>query len=237
VSVPLQCGVCGGTAFIRRRVLWDGLIREWQLSPAEADYIDRQQGECCNRCGSNLRSVALANALRAHFQTRAWLADVPASAAGRTAAVLELNEAGSLSPLLRTFGNYVFGAFPAVDMHALPYADASFDLVVHSDTLEHVRDPLRGLAECRRVLKPGGALCFTVPIVVGRLTRSREGLPKSFHGDPAGPVSDAVAVQTEFGADAWTYLMEARFTDVSMHAAGYPAAIAFLARNGWAAFA
>lgn len=230
----MQCGVCGGTAFTRRRVLWEGLIREWQLSPAEADYIDRQQGECCNRCGSNLRSIALANALRAYFQTHAWLAQIPASAAGRNATVLELNEAGTLSPVLRMFGRHVYGAFPQVDMRAMPYADASFDLVIHSDTLEHVPDPLRGLAECRRVLKAGGALCFTVPVVVGRLSRSREGLPKSFHGDSSGPVSDAVLVRTEFGADAWTYLMQAGFGDVSIHAVGYPASIAFLARDGWA---
>jgi YHS domain-containing protein len=38
------------------------------------------------------------------------------------------------------------------------------------------------LTECRRVPRPGGVLCFTVPIVVGRLSRRREGLAKSFHG-------------------------------------------------------
>lgn len=229
----MQCGVCGNVGFTHRRVLWDGLIREWQLSPEEARYIDRQQGEACNRCGSNLRSVALANALRAWFQTDALLAQIPASAAGRRAALLELNEAGSLSPLLRTFGHYTYGAYPEVDMQALPYADASFDLVVHSDTLEHVADPVRALTECRRVLRPGGALCYTVPMVVGRLSRSRAGLPKSFHGDSSGPVTDAVMVQTEFGADAWTYPMRAGFTDLSLHALDYPAAVALLARVGW----
>ena len=47
------------------------------------------------------------------------------------------------------------------------------------------------LAEfCRRVLKPEGALCFTVPKIVGRLTRSRDGLPKSYNGDPNIPLED-----------------------------------------------
>ena len=51
--------------------------------------------------------------------------------------------------------------------------------VVHSDTLEHVPHPAHGLTECRRVLKPGGFCTFTVPMVVDRLTLSREGLPQS----------------------------------------------------------
>ena len=53
-------------------------------------------------------------------------------------------------------------------------ASGTYDLVVHSDTLEHVPDPVRALQECRRVLRPLGACCFTVPIVVGRLTRSHQ---------------------------------------------------------------
>ena len=45
----------------------------------------------------------------------------------------------------------------------MPQPDETFDLVVHSDTLEHVPDPVRGLAECRRVLKPHGLLILETP--------------------------------------------------------------------------
>ena len=226
----MRCGVCGGTEFSARRVLNAQLIAEWQLAPEEVRYIDRQQGETCKRCGSMLRSLAMANALRAFFRTDRLLMDVPDSEIGRRTSVLEINEAGSLSPLLKTFDRYVYGAYPAVDMHALPYAESSFDLVVHSDTLEHLAHPVRALAECRRVLRAGGALCFTVPMIVGRLTRNRAGLPKSYHGNPEGAQEHSL-VHTEFGADAWTFAMQAGFTDVSLHAVGYPAAIALLARN------
>ncbi len=229
----MQCGVCGGTSFTARKALWDELIREWQLSPLEATEIDRQQGETCDRCGANIRSIALANALRAFLGTKAVLLDAAASGIGKNLDILEINEAGSLSPVLRSLGRHVFGAYPKVNIHALPYADATFDLVVHSDTLEHVPNPVHALAECRRVLKPGGALCYTVPVIVGRMSRDRTGLPKSHHGRPTTATDDYV-VQTEFGADAWTYPMRAAFTEVSVHAVEYPIGLAFLARRSGA---
>ncbi|MEN2742346.1 class I SAM-dependent methyltransferase [Microbacterium sp. X-17] len=40
----------------------------------------------------------------------------------------------------------------------LPFEDASFDLVVSSSSFSHWEDKAAGLAECRRVLAPGGAL-------------------------------------------------------------------------------
>jgi len=228
----MQCGVCGGSSFSRRHVLWDGLIDDWQISAAEADYIDRQQGEICDDCGSNLRSIALANALRAFLCTSKTLRDAVISPLAQQISILEINEAGSLTPYLKNFGHYVFGTYPEVDMNALPYETGDFDLVVHSDTLEHVANPIHALAECRRVLKTDGAVCFTVPVIVGRLTRDRKGLPKSYHGNSETTSSD-LEVLTEFGADAWTLIMEAGFTDVSIHSVAYPAATAFLARNGW----
>lgn len=44
-----------------------------------------------------------------------------------------------------------------------PFPDASFDSVFHTEVLKHVPDPLEFLQQCRRVLKPGGALFFSVP--------------------------------------------------------------------------
>lgn len=226
----LRCGVCGGSSFSSRPILWDRLIAEWQLNEDEARYINRQQGESCNQCGANLRSIALADALRAFLGTKDWLQQVTGSALGQQLSILEINEAGALTPVLKSFGRYVFGAYPQMDIHALPFDSGSFDVVIHSDTLEHVTNPVHALQECRRVLKPTGALCFTVPTIVERMSRSRAGLPKSYHGDPATATDDYV-VQTEFGADVWTYLLKAGFTEVSIHCADYPAAIAYLARG------
>jgi SAM-dependent methyltransferase len=226
----MQCSVCGGTSFTSRRALWDGLINEWQLSKTETAYIDRQQAESCDECGANLRSIALANALRSFLGTSDLLCNTVATRAGQKLDILEINEAGMLTPVIKHFGGYIYGAYPEVDIHALPYPDCSFDIVIHSDTIEHVKNPIHALTECRRVLKPDGALCFTVPIIIGRISRSREGLPKSYHGN-ASTLADDFAVQTEFGADAWTYIFEAGFTDVSIHSFEYPAGIAFLARK------
>ena len=209
-------------------MLWQRLIDEWQLSPIEAKYIDRQQGEFCAKCGSNLRSIVLAKALCAVFRTRETLSAFVDSPEAALFSILELNTAGTLNPILSRMSKRVFGAYPEVDMHALPYGDMSFDVVVHSDTLEHVANPVHALCECRRVLKLGGALCFTVPIVVGRLSRDRDGLPKSYHGDP-NETRDDYLVHTEFGADAWAYVMEAAFSEISLFSLDYPTALAIAA--------
>lgn len=49
------------------------------------------------------------------------------------------------------------------DLYALPIADDSADVVVATDILEHLDDDVRGAAEIRRVLKPGGFALITVP--------------------------------------------------------------------------
>mgnify|MGYP006278152303 CR=1 FL=1 len=47
------------------------------------------------------------------------------------------------------------------DMHALPLADASIDLIVSSLALQWSGDPEPVFAECARVLRPGGLLLFS----------------------------------------------------------------------------
>lgn len=48
--------------------------------------------------------------------------------------------------------------FDLADVHNLPYADEFADLVVSYSCLHHWLNPARGLAECYRVLAPGGKL-------------------------------------------------------------------------------
>ena len=45
----------------------------------------------------------------------------------------------------------------------LPFADGAFDLVVCTETLEHVRDVQLFLSEVRRVLEPGGRVAISTP--------------------------------------------------------------------------
>src|ERR1700733_6287996 len=56
----LICCVCGGTKFSDNSVIWNDLAAEWELSPEERAYVDRQQGTLCNSCGMSLRSITLA---------------------------------------------------------------------------------------------------------------------------------------------------------------------------------
>lgn len=46
---------------------------------------------------------------------------------------------------------------------ALPFADATFDVVIMSEVLEHMDDDRQALGEALRVLRPGGWFVITVP--------------------------------------------------------------------------
>jgi SAM-dependent methyltransferase len=70
------------------------------------------------------------------------------------------------------------------EVEAFPYEDGSFDAILNCDTIEHVLcDPVHMLAECHRVLKPGGVMVLTTPNVlrldnVAKLLQGRNILDK-----------------------------------------------------------
>ena len=54
-------------------------------------------------------------------------------------------------------------AFLATSAENLPFKEDEFDTVVSFETLEHLNDPTRALAEFRRVLRSDGILIGSVP--------------------------------------------------------------------------
>ncbi len=55
------------------------------------------------------------------------------------------------------------GHFIVHAITSLPYPDASFDVVLCTDTLEHMEYPADVLRELVRICKPGGHVCVVVP--------------------------------------------------------------------------
>jgi ubiquinone/menaquinone biosynthesis C-methylase UbiE len=54
-------------------------------------------------------------------------------------------------------------SFICADAIRLPFADNAFDFVVSFETIEHIRQYRKFLAECRRVLKEDGSLICSTP--------------------------------------------------------------------------
>jgi len=210
--------------------LWKELVEAWELTPEEERYIDRQQGLRCLDCGSQMRTMALAHAVMEQFSMT-----LPFSALALRhpmLRILEINRAGELTPFLCAFPRHVLAEYPDVDIQNLPYPTDHFDLVLHSDTLEHVPDPEQALGECLRVTRPHGFVAFTVPLVYGRLTRSRSELPDSFHGYEGNAQPD-LRVETEFGADVWVQALASGARSCEFSALEFPAGLAIVARpNG-----
>ena len=101
------------------------------------------------------------------------------------------------------------------DMRALPFRDGTFASVLSVQSLEHVPDPARVLAEAVRVLEPGGVAVFVTP---NRLTFAKpdeiidpyhflEFSPDELAGLCA-PFFERVEVLGLFGSARWQALVD-----------------------------
>lgn len=118
----------------------------------------------CPRCGSSVRHRLIAAALAAKVGGTVGASHL---LHGR---VLHLSPEYCLGLVLRPVArHYVRADFSASDadlrqdITRMPFRDAAFDALVACDTLEHIADDRRALAECRRVLTRGGVAILTVP--------------------------------------------------------------------------
>ena len=221
----------------RRRVIPKRLEELWGLSPRLAEALARKESCDCSGCGAKLRCRRLAQAVLETYP----IGHPPAPSASlarwveapevRDLHVAEINRIDGVHDILGRLphleaSDFHPGAAPgevvdgvrSEDLTRLTYPDATFDLVLTSESLEHVPDLDAALSEIKRVLKPGGRHIFTVPLLPGvertyprAIVRSdgtiEDVAPRICHpgGDWGYPVF------TEFGADLPDRLRQAGF--------------------------
>ncbi|HMB05068.1 MAG TPA: class I SAM-dependent methyltransferase, partial [Isosphaeraceae bacterium] len=227
----------------RRRVVPPRLKALWCLSPRQAEALARKESCDCAWCGAKLRAQRLARVLLDLYPVgdpptpARSVADWTRRPEARALRVAEINRIEGLHPVLAALphfaaSDYIPGATPGSvvdgvrheDLTHLTYPDDAFDLVLTSETLEHVPDLDAALREIRRVLATGGRHLCTVPLLPGiprtfaRTVVRPDGTldhlaPPIRH--PGGDVG--YPVFTEFGAD-WPEILRR---------AGFEVAVAF----------
>lgn len=219
------CPACGiGVLERYKETLWPELVQAWELDAEWSRWINEREGKKCLVCSSSRRNRHMASAIIREIRRRTGaegrsLSEITRDPRAATIDIAEINSCGLMSRYLdrlprRRLSEYGSKdpSIPHEDVQRLTYADASFDLVLTSDTLEHVPDFDLALRETLRVLRPGGTHIMTVPVVRdGRPTRSRARLksdgslehllPPSFHSDSVHRDRMDFLVFSEFGDD------------------------------------
>lgn len=137
--------------------------------------------------------------------------------------------------------------FTVANALAMPFEDNSFDLVWSLESGEHMPDKQQFLAECYRVLKPGGKMIFATwchretNSLAGDLTPSELRYLQEIYRVYCLPyvisLSDYCAIATECGfqdlqADDWSTAVEP-FWSMVIDSALAPQAIVGLFKAGW----
>jgi SAM-dependent methyltransferase len=96
------------------------------------------------------------------------------------------------------------------DLEHQTFADATFDLVVHLDVMEHIFRPFAALDEIHRTLKPGGLCIFTAPTYCELVESCQVAFMENgqlriegeaeYHGNPQRP-ADGALVTWRYGHD------------------------------------
>ncbi|MEL7114958.1 MAG: methyltransferase domain-containing protein [Pseudomonadota bacterium] len=119
----------------------------------------------CPNCGSTERTRLL------------WLAidaELPQGGADASQRIIHFAPEDNLRHLVRQkAGRYETSSFDggdadhAADLRDLPFDDASYDVVIASHVLEHIKEDRAAIAEIHRVLAPGGKAFLPVPMTAG----------------------------------------------------------------------
>lgn len=222
----MECCICKCKQknFIHRHIITLDLAKTWDLTPDQIKGFNHRESDYCHQCGSSLRSRSLAQAImRCYPESKTkYFVNWVEWAKKKGLAIAEINYCGQLHPFLARnpgtitsqyrehtlrgrIANWLNG-IRAEDITDLSYKSDSFDLVLHSEVLEHVDDTKKALKECQRILKPNGFCLFTVPLIPNRTTKRRARLERKtirYYGKPSyhGSGEEDNLVFWEFGGD------------------------------------
>lgn len=124
----------------------------------------------CLKCGSIPRERALFRVIVDYFPNYHDLCIHESSPGGRGASVKLHKEcrgysASQFYPHITPGNTHPQSGFRCESLERLTFPDNSFDLFITQDVMEHIFDPEKAFKEIARVLKPGGAHIFTVPLI------------------------------------------------------------------------
>jgi SAM-dependent methyltransferase len=240
---PGICSVCEShTVFtFNSWVVPRDMKDEWSAAGL-AHRLAERETMFCRECCASLRVRRLTEVLILHYAETATTATaLVGEEQFRALDIAEINGAGALHGVLQRhprlhYSEFRGGARPGdivdgvrnEDICELTYADASLDVVVTAETLEHVADYRRALRETRRVLRFGGRHVFTVPAMPSRtetVERARaaedgvlvHNMRPQYHGRHSGPLGLATRRRRdylafhEFGMDLVDELRAAGF--------------------------
>jgi SAM-dependent methyltransferase len=211
------CSVCGHIGeYLFQEVINDDLANAWKINRRQRRDFDNRESLKCQNCGASLRIRNLARAIMdIEGEGLGSIKELSQVKSFKNKRIAEINNCGSIHDYLKLLPGLSYSEYnpsyrSAVrheDLLGLTYEDSSFDLVLTSDTLEHIPSTDKALKEIGRILKPGGYHIFTVPMLPERkFTKRRIEVlnnkmnfiePKSYHGQ----TTDDYLVFYEFGRD------------------------------------
>jgi SAM-dependent methyltransferase len=175
----------------------------------------------CGGCGSIPRERALLKIIQDHFPNYRDLAIHESSPGGRGASIKLHRECPHYSashyyPETPSGQVNPESGYRSENIECLSFARESFDLFITQDVMEHIFNPERAFKEIARVLKPGGAHVFTVPLVNKTKSSERRASldanmaavlhhPAEYHANPADPNGSLVTFH--WGYDIAAYIL------------------------------
>ena len=134
-------------------------------------------------------------------------------------ASLKKAEDGLLFLPERTEGDAGTTRFQTGDATQLDFPDDTFDAIICSEVLEHLPDYDAALQEIRRVLKPDGRLCITVPHAwPERICWQLAPPPNGYPFQPGGHIRIFDEVDLRFSVERRGFKMFARHHAHGLHA-------------------